>query len=506
MKVGEATQGSWILSIDFGTTSTVASAASDGEVPQVLELDGARSIPSIIVVDSDQIVVGRSAERLANTRPAQTLRTPKARIGDPSPVVLNGRAYPISSLIAVPLGWVYQRASEQFGSPPRQVRMTYPATFSGSKLSRLQEAADAAGIGEVFFVAEPIAATLWYSHLVELAPGSTVAVYDLGGGTLDIAVLRSSETDLRVMGRPLGDSSVGGELFDEIMFNIIGGQLPVETWEMIQTSSDESVQHLRVAIRTEATKCKEVLSKLPLVEAIIPLPSGMTAITISRDQFEKEFSTHVHDSIQLLKQCVLEAGVDPEALNEVQLVGGSSRIPAIEHALRNEFPGALIRRRGDQVTAVSLGAVIAPLEVTSVGPQRFGNSSEDRVAARSHASASPPKITGAANETLLLADVGDKTVVSVDNRTVLMPEDVKLTQARSASPRKFSTVVMSTAAILALLGGESLSHGAAATAPGQPQPTPPPPRRTPRRRRRPSPTTGCAAQPSATVRRLRSPI
>jgi peptide/nickel transport system substrate-binding protein len=367
---------SWILAIDFGTSFTVAAALVEGGSAQVLEVDGDRRVPSVILVDDDRIVVGRVADDMSITRPSQTLRAPKSRLGDPSPIVLGQRTYAIVPLVAALLERMYNGAVEEFGNAPREVRLTHPATWSRTRLARLLEAAALAGITNAVLVPEPIAAALSYWHRGELPVGGFVAVYDLGGGTFDTAILQAVEDGFRIVGRPDGDVSVGGELFDEIAANLIGNKLDPNVWEQIQLSTDRSWQQLGVALRNEARRAKETLSTYPYAEAPIPLPTGLMNVRLTREELESALAGHIADSVLLLRRCVDEAGITDRDLNSIQLVGGSSRIPAIEAAVRATFPAAAVHRRGDPKNSVALGALVVSPNAITPPPVRFG-SSED---------------------------------------------------------------------------------------------------------------------------------
>ena len=350
----------WTLAVDFGTSFTVAAVRVDGRPPETIEIAGERRIPSIVLVDEDgAIYVGRVAEDLAASRPGRTLRAPKRRLGDPAPVVLGGRPYQVVDLVAALLRHVYDEAVRHQGAPPSAVRLTHPATWSRPRLARLLEAAAKAGVPEALLVAEPVAAALSYAAESMVPDGEHVAVYDLGGGTFDTTVLRAEEGTFTVIGRPAGDANLGGELFDEMLVNMVGERLPPDVWDELQVSDELQWRRAGAALRSEVRRAKEALSSAPYAEVLLPLPSGMAAQRITRVDLEALVGPYIEESVRLLTQCVRDASLEPTQLAAVYQVGGASRMPMIERSLTEAFPGVPISRRGDPKTAVALGATQA---------------------------------------------------------------------------------------------------------------------------------------------------
>ena len=182
--------GPWTLAVDFGTTSTVTAMLDASGRTEVLEVDGNRKIPSLVVVDKDgTIVVGAAAAGLARSMPQRTIRSPKGRLGDQVPVVVGGTPHQPATFVSAVLEHVLADAIRFQGCPPTESRLTYPATWNRPKRTRLLEAAAAAGYPNPELVAEPIAAALTHAHTEDLQIGDHVAVYDLGGGTFDTVVL-----------------------------------------------------------------------------------------------------------------------------------------------------------------------------------------------------------------------------------------------------------------------------------------------------------------------------
>ena len=382
---------SWILAIDFGTSYTVAASKVGERSPEVIEIAGERRVPSVIMVDpAGAVVVGRIADDLSATHPESTLRAMKNRLGDQAPVVLDGRPHQVVALVAALLRQVYTDSVRQMGEPPMEVRLTHPATWNRPRLNRLLEAAAKAGLPNPALVPEPVAAALSFASEVGVPNGAHVVVYDLGGGTFDTAVVTSSGGGFNIVGRPSGDQNIGGELFDEIIVNHLGEQLPPDAWDAIQVGEEPLWQQVGATLRNEARKAKETLSGNPYADLIVPLPTGLRQIRITRDEFEQLVRPYLSETVTLLDRCIAEAGLTPTDLAGISLVGGSSRSPIVEQMVKQAFPQVPVIRRGDPKTAVASGAARA---VRSAGPSSVS------ATGRSTKEASP----GTANDPVRLA-------------------------------------------------------------------------------------------------------
>ena len=348
---------SWVLAIDFGTSYTVVASRVDGRAPEVIEVDGDRRIPSVLMIaDDGRFVIGRAAEEMAAALPTRVLRACKTRLGDPSPIVLGGRPYQATSLVAELLVHVYEEAVRVHDCPPSSARLTYPATWSGQRRQRLLRAAELAGLPSPTLVPEPIAAAIWYSDIAEVPRGSHVVVYDLGGGTLDCALVKSGPAGLELVGRPSGERQLGGELFDELLANAIGERLPADVWESLQLGDEQIWRQAWVGLLREARRAKELLSSQPHADILVSLPRGFIELRVGRAELEAVIRPHLIDSVQVLKHIVADAGLGPNDLHAIYLVGGASRTPMVEALITDAFPLTPIAKRADPKTVVALGA------------------------------------------------------------------------------------------------------------------------------------------------------
>ena len=218
------------LGIDLGTTFTAAALCRPvkGELESHVVPLGSRSpaVPSVLFLAGDgSLVVGEAAERSALTEPDRVVREFKRRIGDEIPLLVGGVAWQAHELATVLVHWVWQRVNQREGELPEGVVLTCPASWGPHKISLLDQAVRATRIGEmtrlgsVQLMSEPQAAAIGYASGEQVEVGARLAVYDLGGGTLDAAVVRKdSPTAFTLLGRPEGIDRLGGVTFDEMLF------------------------------------------------------------------------------------------------------------------------------------------------------------------------------------------------------------------------------------------------------------------------------------------------
>ncbi len=348
---------SWILAIDFGTSYSVAACRRDGQAPEVIEIDGDRRIPSVVMVTDDfRVVVGRAADEMSAALTSRVLRSAKSRLGDPAPIILGGKPFQVASLVAEMLAKMFDEAVRHQGCAPSSTRLTYPASWNGQRQQQLLRAAELAGLPAPTLVLEPVAAAVSYADTTDQPIGSNVLVYDLGGGTLDCAVLRSTDEGFDLIGRPSGDRQLGGELFDELLANSIGERLPEDIWENLQLGQDAAWSQAWVGLRREARRAKELLSTQPVVDLLVALPNGIREVRVTRDEVESVIGPYIADSVQILVNTCEDAGLARTEIDGIYLVGGGSRMPLVEVLIAQAFPGVPISRRGDPKSAVALGA------------------------------------------------------------------------------------------------------------------------------------------------------
>jgi molecular chaperone DnaK len=400
------------LGIDLGTTYTAAAVCRSDDrrwvEPEVVTL-GTRSatVPSVLFVAPDgSVLVGEAAERRAVTDPDRVVREFKRRIGDPTPVVVAGRAWAPEELSARLVRWVVDRVAEREGGAAARIAVTHPASWGQHKRELLAAALAGQGL-TVTFLAEPQAAALHYAANERIAPGSTIAVYDLGGGTFDAAVVRKADpaaaaatgaagfgllgrpegadpsgvaagvvgfgllgrpegadpsgvaagvVGFGLLGRPEGIARLGGVDFDEAVFEHVREGLPAAFEDLDE--ADPAALSAVARVRRECTEAKEALSSDTEVSIPVLMPAARGSVRLHRSEFESMIRPHVEETVAALRTAVRSAALAPEQLSTVLLVGGSSRIPLVAQLVSEQL-GRPVAVDTDPKNAIAKGAALA---------------------------------------------------------------------------------------------------------------------------------------------------
>jgi actin-like ATPase involved in cell morphogenesis len=349
------------LGIDLGTTYTAAAVCRSSDRrwvdPEVVTL-GTRNamVPSVLYLPPDgTVVIGEAAERRALTDPDRVVREFKRRIGDPTPVVVGGRPWAPEELSARLVRWVVDQVAEREGGPATAIAVTHPASWGTHKKELLARALGGQGL-TVTFLAEPQAAALDYAAAERVPPGSTIAVYDLGGGTFDAAVVRKGDTGFGLLGRPEGLERLGGVDFDEVVFEHVREGLPAAFTDLDDT--DPGVLAAVARVRRECTEAKEALSSDTEVSIPVMLPGSRGSVRLHRSEFEALIRPQVEETVAALRTAVTSAGCTPEQLTAVLLVGGSSRIPLVGQLVSEQL-GRPVAVDADPKNAIAKGAALS---------------------------------------------------------------------------------------------------------------------------------------------------
>jgi molecular chaperone DnaK len=353
------------LGIDLGTTYTAAAVRRSSDrrwvEPEVVTL-GTRgaTIPSVLFIAPDgSVVVGDAAERRALTDPGRVVREFKRRIGDSTPVVVAGRAWAPEELSARLVRWVVDRVAEREGGPADRIAITHPASWGQHKKDLLGSALAGQGL-TVTFLAEPQAAALHYAAAERVGTGSTIAVYDLGGGTFDAALVRKGDSSgaagFGLLGRPEGLERLGGIDFDEVVFEHVRNGMPDAFNALDET--DPAVLSAVARLRRDCTEAKEALSSDTEVAIPVMLPAARGSVRLHRSEFEAMIRRQVEETVTALRAAVGSAGLAPEQLTAVLLVGGSSRIPLVGQLVSEQL-GRPVAVDADPKNAIAKGAALA---------------------------------------------------------------------------------------------------------------------------------------------------
>jgi molecular chaperone DnaK len=378
---------SYLLGIDVGTTRTAAAICRPGGRATESEMvglgDRSTAVPSVLYVGEDgTILVGDAAERRAVSEPDRVVREFKRRIGDPTPIVVGGRPWAPEELSARLVRWVVERVAQREGGSATRIAVTHPASWGGHKKDRLGGALAAQGL-PVTFLAEPQAAALQYAAAERVEPGSTIAVYDLGGGTFDAAIVHKDSHGFSLLGRPEGLERLGGIDFDEAVFEYVRTSLPEAFADLDDT--DPAVLSAIAAVRRECTEAKEALSSDTEVSISVLTPAGQGAVRLHRSEFEALIRPQVDETVDALRRAIHSAGLSAPQLTAVLLVGGSSRVPLVAQLVSEQL-GRPVAVDADPKNAIALGAALSltPAGATGVAGARVPSPrpSPGRAAAR----------------------------------------------------------------------------------------------------------------------------
>jgi actin-like ATPase involved in cell morphogenesis len=368
----------YTLGVDLGTTYTAA-AIRRGDRTEIVDL-GTRSaaIPSAVFLREDgTVLTGDAAIRRGATDPARLSREFKRRMGDSTAILLGGSPYSVDALMAAVLRSVVATVTERQGQPPASIGLAHPANWGHYKKDLLDQAVRRADLDGVTLITEPQAAAVHYSTLERLDTGAVVAVYDLGGGTFDAAVLRKTSDGFELLGQPEGIERLGGIDFDEAVFRHVLTALGGAQGDL---DPDDPVAQAAVSrLREECVAAKEALSSDTETSIPVMLPNVQTEVRLTRAEFEAMIRPALGDTLVVLQRALRSAGLEPEGVHSVLLVGGSSRIPLISQMVGAEF-GRPVALDVHPKHSVALGAAIIA----------------DTKAGASAAPAAPPVVTAPA--------------------------------------------------------------------------------------------------------------
>jgi len=343
--------------IDLGTTFTAAAVARPGGPPEMVSLGpSGASIPSVVYLREDgSIATGTAALQRSAAEPDRVAAEFKRRVGDPAPIFMAGTPMAAHLLMARLLRWVSDRIVERQGEEITHTVVTHPANWGAYKRDYLRQAAERAGLGSWSTLTEPEAAAIHYATRQRVDPGETVAVYDLGGGTFDAAILRRTEDSFEIVGRPHGIENLGGIDFDQTIFNHVVAQVSEHLGTLDQ--SDPAVLSALHRLRRDAENAKIALSSEADTAIPLTLPGLHTTVRLTRAEFEGMIRPTLSETIDSLRQTLTDAGVAPEELAKVLLVGGSSRIPLVAQMVTDAL-GRPVAVDADPKHAIALGAAL----------------------------------------------------------------------------------------------------------------------------------------------------
>jgi molecular chaperone DnaK len=392
----------YVVGIDLGTTFTAAAVWRNGHAEIASLGSRAAVIPSVVLLrDDETVLTGETASRRGLTEPQRLAREFKRRLGDTTPILLGGVPYSAEALMARLLRSVLNDVEQREGGGPTKICISHPANWGPYKRELLTNAVRLANIDlPTTFVTEPEAAAIFYAQQQRVEPGATVAVYDLGGGTFDTAVLRKTSHGFELLGQPEGIERLGGIDFDAAVFAHVRQSLGDA---LNQLDEDDAAAMAAVArLREECVDAKEALSSDTDVSIPVLLPNLSTEVRLTRSELEAMVRPTLHSSIEALRRALRSAQVEPEDLHSVLLVGGSSRMPIVAQLVGAEL-GRPVAVDAHPKHAIALGAAwlasgvepAPPAAPGAAGPATHPSSAPGGGAA---AAAIPATGTGAATQ------------------------------------------------------------------------------------------------------------
>ncbi|MBO5213357.1 MAG: molecular chaperone DnaK [Clostridia bacterium] len=345
-----------IIGIDLGTTNSCVAIMEGGEPVVIANAEGARTTPSVVAFSkSGERMVGQVAKRQAITNPDRTIISIKRDMGTNKKINIDGTDYTPEMISAMTLQKLKADAEAYLGEKVTQAVITVPAYFNDSQRQATKNAGTIAGLEVLRIINEPTAAALAYG--VDKENSQKVMVYDLGGGTFDVSILDIGDGVFEVMATN-GNTRLGGDDFDERIMNYLVAEFKKENG--IDLSADKmAMQRLKEA----AEKAKIELSgmttsniNLPFITADATGPKHMD-ITLTRAKFNELTADLVEGTMVPTKKALSDAGLTPAQIDKVLLVGGSSRIPAVQEKLK-DFLGKDPHKGINPDECVAVGAAI----------------------------------------------------------------------------------------------------------------------------------------------------
>lgn len=347
-----------VLAIDFGTSSTVAVLSAFGRGPRAIEIDGSVTMSSAVFAGADGVlVVGQDAERRARLDPARFEPNPKRRI-DEATLLLGTDVVQVTDALAAVLRRVGEEAVRQLsGQRLDQVRISHPARWGANRQATLRQAAIKAGFGPApTLLPEPVAAAAHYAAQSSkpLPPGSTLAVYDLGAGTFDCAVVGVTAHGFTVLADN-GLPDLGSLDIDQALLVHVGRQvshLDPAQWQRVLRPESVADRRIRRALMQDVRDAKETLSRHTHTE--VPMPEPFEDVLVTRAELEALVRPNLLRSAELLAATIRDAGLTPQRLTGIYLVGGPSRMPLVASLLADKL-GVMPTTQDQPETAVAFG-------------------------------------------------------------------------------------------------------------------------------------------------------
>ena len=322
-----------IIGIDLGTTNSCVAVMEGGEPVVIANAEGARTTPSVVAFTKDgERLVGQVAKRQAITNPDRTVISIKRDMGTDRRVAIDDKNYTPQEISAMILQKLKTDAENYLGEKVTQAVITVPAYFSDAQRQATKDAGKVAGLEVLRIINEPTAAALAYG--MDKDNEQKIMVYDLGGGTFDVSILEIGDGVFEVLATS-GNNKLGGDDFDQKIIDYLVAEF--KKAEGVDLSNDKvALQRLKEAAEKAKIELSGVATSninLPYITADATGPKHMD-ITLTRSKFDELTADLVQKTMEPTKRALSDAGLNPSEIHKVLLVGGSSRIPAVQEAVK----------------------------------------------------------------------------------------------------------------------------------------------------------------------------
>ncbi|WP_114570446.1 molecular chaperone DnaK [Exiguobacterium flavidum] len=343
-----------IIGIDLGTTNSCVAVMEGGEPVVIANAEGNRTTPSVVAFKNGERQVGEVAKRQAITNP-NTIMSIKRHMGTDYKVHVEGKDYTPQEVSAIILQKLKAQAEDYLGEKVTEAVITVPAYFNDAERQATKDAGTIAGLDVKRIINEPTAAALAYG--LDKGEDHTILIYDLGGGTFDVSILELGDGVFEVVSTA-GDSRLGGDDFDQKIIDFLVSEFKKENG--IDLAQDKmALQRLKDA----AEKAKKDLSGVSSTQISLPFITAGAAgplhleMTLSRAKFDDLTADLVERTMEPTRRALKDAGLTPDKLDKIILVGGSTRIPAVQKAVQ-DFTGKEPFKGVNPDEVVALGAAV----------------------------------------------------------------------------------------------------------------------------------------------------
>ncbi|MBO5210677.1 MAG: molecular chaperone DnaK [Clostridia bacterium] len=345
-----------IIGIDLGTTNSCVAVMEGGEAVVIANAEGGRTTPSVVAFSkTGERMVGQVAKRQAITNPDRTISSIKRDMGTSNTVAIDGKNYTPQEISAIILQKLKADAESYLGQTVSEAVITVPAYFTDAQRQATKDAGKIAGLEVKRIINEPTAAALAYS--IDKEDDQKVMVYDLGGGTFDVSIIEMGDGVQEVLATA-GNNKLGGDDFDKRVMDYIVSTFKAE--QGIDLSNDKMAMQ---RVKEAAEKAKIDLSGMTSTDINLPFITADSTgpkhfeTTLTRAKFNELTADLVEATMAPVRQAIADSGLQKGEINKVLMVGGSSRIPAVQEAVKN-FMGKEPFKGINPDECVALGAAL----------------------------------------------------------------------------------------------------------------------------------------------------